>query len=89
MSAPGRYHIEGVMTNAPGGWLLALDRPYEGAEGDSLAVESAQPPIEVKVLAIISSDDGATRDIVIAPVQDLYDPRLLTGRDLVSVSPPT
>lgn len=76
------YHIEGVMTNMAGGWLLALDRPFEGGEGDTLTVDGSVPPVTVSVVSVVASDDGATRDIVIAPLHDLHDPRFLTGRGL-------
>jgi hypothetical protein len=82
MNEAGTYHIEGVMTNAAGGWLLALDRPYEGQDGDELAIVGTDPPVTVYIMSTVASDDGATRDIVIAPMENLHDPRLLTGHSL-------
>lgn len=82
MTAP--YHIEGIHTNMNGGWLLALDRPFEGEEGDTLVVKGSSPPVTVSVLAVVDSDDRAIRDIVIAPLHGLHDPRYLTGRSLLA-----
>lgn len=81
---PVVYGVEGVMTQVVGGWLLALDRPFRGAKGDHLVVEDSSPPVETTVLAVVESDDGATRDIIIATIHGLHDPRMLTGRRFVS-----
>lgn len=77
------YAVEGVMP-VSGGWLLALDRRFDGAEGDRLTLIGLEEPVSVTVDAVIESDDGAARDIVIAPIQALHDPRLLVGRRLAA-----
>jgi hypothetical protein len=76
------YNIEGVMTNFAGGWLLALDQPYQGEDNDVLTLVGAQPPVIIRVRAIVPQEGGPARDIVIGPVADLYDSRLLVGRKL-------
>lgn len=76
------YHIEGIMTNNAGGWLLALDRPFEGGEGDTLTVAGSEPPVPVLVLTVVEYEDRQARDIVIAPIEELHDPRYLAGRAL-------
>jgi hypothetical protein len=81
------YNIEGVMTNFAGGWLLALDQPYQGEDNDTLALVGTQPAVIVRVRAIVPQEGGTARDIVIGPVADLYDSRLLVGRKLSKVEP--
>jgi len=70
------------MPNFTGGWLLALDRPFEGRVNDTLTLRGAEPPIRLRVRAIVPPDAGPTPDILVAPVADMYDPRLLVGRTL-------
>jgi hypothetical protein len=74
------YNIEGVMTNTAHGWLLALDMPYAGDEGDTLELVGIEPPITMRVRSIVEPDHGTVRDIAIGPVKDMYDARLLVGR---------
>ena len=88
MTGPDGYHVEGVMTAPSGGWLLALDRPYAGDDGDVLRVENGSPGVLLTVTAVVESDDGSTRDVVVAPPPELPDPRYLTGRDLCPVALP-
>lgn len=79
MSDTDAYLIEGVIFSNAGGWLLALDRRFLGTEGDILLLDHTRPPVSLTVMSVVESDDGATRDVVVAPAINLHDPRLLTG----------
>lgn len=78
------YSIEGVMTNVSQGWILALDRPFAGEPGDSLYLTGSSPLLEVRVIGPVEQEDGTPVPdvIVIYPVQDMNDPRMLVGRNL-------
>lgn len=80
------YGIEGVMDNVSQGWILALDRPFDGQPNDTLFLAHTEPPVPVNVIGLMELEDGSGVPdvIVIYPVQDMNDPRLLTGRTLVA-----
>lgn len=81
---PKTYSIEGVMTNVSNGWIIALDRPYEGDPNEPLHLANTVPPVPVHVIGPVENEDGTpVPDVVlIYPVEDMNDPRMLVGRVL-------